>query len=476
MKTTAYRPMEPAALFRLGDPVQADVRGCQARIGSAVLLFVCAGLLHAQALRPPTPPEIQDDNGWWLRSATVYGTYYSTVLPSGSISPVPASLGSEVPLGGSADVEWMTHRQHSTFSLMYVPSYTSRIRYSWNALNQHLALNATWGFAPRWKLASSIIADVSNLEGFLFAPTVFSNVASISPDPASLSASILDRPYTNTELGMLLNSGVGAESPIRTLLYGQRVLSATARLSISHSYSPRLSINFDGSANRYQHVGGQPPDIPQTAYLIAATTSATASLGVSYSVSPRTQLGASVVGTRVVSGFNDSYSTTSTSTLGRTLGRRWFVRLHAGTGFVIPLQKTMIASTRAHPVGGAILGFMTFAHTFLGSFEQTAGDPYAVGASTTSTSTASWRWQRPDSPWQLYSSFSWQQLQGVDGQAGSSWRVTGGWGRRLQRDIVLQTEYAHQNYSGLLGSVSYIGSQSALRISMEWISLRQPHR
>ncbi len=474
MEITAYRAMEIAAPFRLPDPVPAGIQKRERWIRPAVLLILFAGFLRGQILPPPTPPESQADHGWWLRSASVYGIYYSTVQPSGSISSVPTVLGPNIALGGSAEIEWRKARRHSALSLIYIPSYTGPIRYSsWDALNQRLALNATWGFAPRWRLAAAIHTELSNVQGFLFAPTVFGSVASISPSAASLSASILGRQYDNTELAAILNSGA-VESPIRTLLYGPRVWTTTARFSISHLLSPRLTSNFDGSASRYQRAGGQQADMPQTGYLIPVTTSVTANLGISYSVSPRTELSGNAISTRMVSAFNDFYTTTSTASLGRTLGRRWSVKLYAGAGAVIPVHTTTtaVASSHASPVEGATLGFTNSANTFLGSFARSVGDPYAAGASSTSTSSASWRWHRPDSPWELYSSFTWQQLEGIAGLSASSWRATAGWGRGLRHDMALHAEYAYQNYSGRITQAVYSESQSAVRISVDWVSLR----
>ena len=95
-------------------------------------------------------------------------------------------------------------------------------------------------------------------------------------------------------------------------------------------------------------------------------------------------------------------------------------------------------------------------------------DPYGLGAFTTSTATAAWRWRPPGSSWWLDSSFSWQQLQGGALANTSGWRTTVGLSRAIGTHAVLVTQYAYQDYSGgLLASTSHF-SQSAVRVSIAW--------
>ncbi len=410
------------------------------------------------------------NRGLQVRSVSVYGVYYSTTLPtSGGFYTAPTGLGADVALGGSAQIEWLHTGRQSTFSFLYIPSYTGRVRYSsWNALNHALAMNATRRIG-RWSLGFSVTADFSNYEGFLFSPTVFSNAVAVSANFTDLSAAMMGRSSSNTQLSSILNGAAVVESPARTLLYGERMFTSAARTTLSYSYSPRFSVNFSGGGGRTQHVGENQNGVAQTRYLLPNTTSANASLGISYAYSPRTQFGVEVTTARTASDLYDGYTTTSTASLGRTLARRWLVQVHGGVGVMNPVRlRTGGQSTGPHPVGGGALGFRTYSHTFLGSYDYMVSDSYGAGANSTSTSSGSWRWYRPGGTWWLEATLSWQQLQGTSSQYTSSWRTTAGWGRALNAHLALRAEYAHLDYSGQVGTSFYSRSQHAARISLVW--------
>jgi hypothetical protein len=343
-------------------------------------------------------------------------------------------------------------------------------------LNHSLFLNAAGRVAPRWKLGFSASGNVSNHEGFLFSPTVFSNAASASANFTDLSAAVLGQGSTNTQVGTILQSAALVESPARTLLYGERMFTSAARTFLSYAYSPRFSVTFAGGAARSQHIGTSQNGSTQGRYLTPRTTSVNASLGTSYSISPRTQFGATVATSRIVSSLYDSYSTVSTASLGRTLGRGWFLQFHGGVGFTNPVRQTVVRSTAPRPVGGASLGFRTFSNTFLGSFDRTTSDSYGLGARTTSTSSASWRWNRPGNAWWLDGSFGWQQLQGGASQEISSWRGTASWGRALGLHVAVLMQYVYLNYSGRVGNSPYNSDQNAVRVAVVWTPQPAPQR
>ena len=439
----------------------------------ALLLVFGIGVFAQEAPRAPetAAPAVPPNRGLQLRSVSAYGVYYSTTLPgSGGYQAAPAGLDGDVALGGSAQIEWMHTGQRSTVSLLYTPSYTGRIRYSaWNALNHALAFSATRRIA-KWSVRSSVSADLSNFEGFLFSPTVYGNAASASANFSDLSGAMLGRTSGNIQVSSILNGAPVAESPARTLLYGERMFTSAAQVSLSYSYSPRFTVDFSSGAGRNQHLGDAQTTPATSRYLLPSTTSGTGSVGISYAVSPRTQFGVTAATNRVVSDLYDSYATTTAASLGRTFARRWVVRIHGGVGVTTPVrQKTAAQSSGAHPVWGGSLGFRTYAHTFLGSYDRTVSDGYGVGATTTSTSNANWRWNRPGNSWWLNASSSWQQLEGISSQNTSSWRAIAGWGRTLGRHFACIAEYAYLDYSGRMGSTVYSRSQSAVRVSMVWL-------
>ena len=257
---------------------------------------------------------------------------------------------------------------------------------------------------------------------------------------------------------------------MRNLLYGQRMLTSSARASLSYSLSPRLSVTVAGGGGRTQHVSGDQVAGGNTS-LLPDTTSASASVALSYSLSPLTQIGGSVSTMRISSLLQDTYTTTSLVNLGRSLGGRWLLQLHGGVGFTNDLRQTSLSvPTKPGPAFGSSLGYKTFAHTFLGSFDRTVSDSYGLGASTTSTAGGSWRWGRPGSGWWLDSGFNWQRLQG-NGSAlsnTSGWHASAGLNRAIGIHIVLLTQYVHLNSTGGLRAAAYHLSQDAVRVSLAY--------
>jgi hypothetical protein len=370
--------------------------------------------------------------------------------------------------GGSADVGWFKYGEQSTFSLNYDISYTDRIRYSsWSALNQTLTMSVSRTLAPRWEWRFSTAADLSSRDRFLFSPTLYSTVASTRASFDDLaSATLADRYTNNSQLASALTGAPLADSPARELLYGERMFSAAARTSLSYSYSPRLSIHLHASGHRIQHVS---ESVGRSTYLVPETTSANAEVGFSYSISPLTQLGASVITDRIVSDREDVFTTTSLFSWGRTFDRRWLVELRGGAAAVTPVRRLSSPGPGgALPVGGVTLGYRTFTHSFLGSWDRTARDAYGLGATASSTASGSWRWSRPGNSWWLQSSLSWQDLTGSATASTSAWMTNAGVGRTIGSHTAVLTQYVYSHYSGRLGAAAYNISQSAVRLSVIW--------
>jgi hypothetical protein len=443
----------------------------------AVLLLLgwtnTVSLLRAQenvaATVAPPPPQ----GGFEIRTASVFLDYYSSTLPGGFSTSTP--LLSDVAGGGSAQIGWSRFRERSSISVTYTPSYIGRVRYSTlNSLNHALSLNLSEKIAPRLTVRFSGAADYSSLAEYIFSPSTFSTVASAPSSFDELAAAVLTSKFTNNpQLGSILTSAPLLESPVRNLLYGQRMFTSAVQTSLSYSYSPRLSLTVDAGANRNEHVSGSQPGV-QNAFLLPNTTSGGAGFTISYSLSPRTELSGSASTTRTSSSLYDSYSTTSLVTLGRVLGRRWFAQIHGGVGFTNPVRQGVAGasppiaySTVPHPSGGGTLGVKTFTTTLLASVDHTVSDAYGLGASSTSTANAGWRWRRPGASWWLESSVGWQQLQGGNLEAMSGWHAMAGFGRVIGH-LMLLTQYAYLEYSGTYQRTSYNPSQNAVRCSLVW--------
>ena len=453
-------------------------RRIAARIKGASIVVLALGwataALSAQDVNTPSigAPSSLPKSGLQITSVSAYTAYYSSGLPGQFGLQVGApNLPYDVSAGGSIQFDWTKFTERSTFSLSYTPSYTNDMRYSsLSAFNHQVSLNVRRKLAPRWTFGFSAGAHLSTYAETLFSPTTLSNVAAVQANFNDLAAGLLASKFTNNpQLGVILTNSPLIESPVSKLLYGERMLTASATTSLSYSFSPRLSLSFSGGGGRTQSISpNQAPNTPNS-YAIPDTTNANGSVALSYSLSPFTQVGGSVNTSRVSSSLLNSYTTTSTLTLGRTLHQRWLIQLHGGVGTTSILHSSLLAfPTGPSSVFGGSLGYKTLSHTFLGSYDRTTSDTYGLGASTSSSANAAWRWRLPGNSWWLETGFGWQQLAGNGVANTSGYRMTAGLNRALGTHAVLLTQYVYINYSGGLRAAPYYFSQNAMRITLTW--------
>jgi hypothetical protein len=450
-----------------------------ARLATILILawVGAAGAALAQDANANAPVALPN-GGLQVRTVAAYVGYYSNGLANtGGLQTGAANLQYDVGGGASATFEYTKLGERSSFSMSYTPSYTGQIRYSsLNTLNHAFSLNASRKLAPRWNFGFSVAGDLSSLQQSLFTPTALSNVAAVPSTFDDLAAGMLSSKFTNNpQLANVLTSAPLAQSPLLSLLYGQRIFTSSAHISLSYSYSPRLSVTFSGSGSRMQPVSDGQTSTSNTVP-IANTTSGNAGVAISYALSPLTQLGGTLTTSRVSSSLQDAYITTSLATLGRTLGRRWFAQIHGGVGVTNPIRQTAFTlSTKPYPAIGGSMGFRTISYTLLGSYDRSVSDPYGAGASTSSTATGTWRWRQPGHAWLLESSVSWQQL-GNNALTNtalintaltniSGWNISAGFGRAVGAHLALHTEYSYLYY-GRRAPNSL--SQSAVRVSLVW--------
>ena len=432
------------------------------------LIVASSSILMAQEVQTP-PPTAR--NGFQILNLSGYGVYYSSSLPSSGYQLGAGQLLSDFGGGGSARLGWMSFGERSSFSVIYTPSFTGRVRYSeWNALNHAASLTAITHPAPRWTVGFSMNGDYSSLDQFLFSPTAYSAAVAAPGQFSDLASALLAGRFSTPQLASIFTSAPTAQSPLRNLLYGQRMFTVGGQMSASYSHSPRLSFTFTGNGTRNQHVQDERLITAGNGYVLANTTAASGSASFNYSVSPLTQLGGTVTATRTLSSLYDSYTSTSILTVGRMFAGRWLLQAHGGIGFSKPLRFYTPGplTTKTYPVGGGSIGFRTVAHTFLASLDRTVSDSYGTGASTSANANGTWRWSRPGNSWWVEAGGGWEQLQGNAVYNTSGWRTSVSVGRAVGAHTSLLTQYVYLNYSGRTSSLPYDVGQSAVRVSVVW--------
>jgi hypothetical protein len=452
-----------------------------ARVRILVLGWATAGLLAAQTTSTPALPAVEDTPqavplaGPQIVSASAFGSYYSSSVPEtttfirGNSSSLPSDFGG----GGSIVFDWSKFTQRTTFSVSYSPSYSAQVRYSsLDALNHAFSMNISHKLTPLWTLGFSVAANYSTLEESLFTSSSLSNVASVNASSSQFSSALLSGNSTgNPQLGVALTNSTTLESPVATLLYGQHIFSSSGRTTLSHWFSPRLSVTFTGGAARTQYLSQNQPTVAGTTpLLLANTTSGTGSAALEYSLSPVTEVGGTVTSTWVTSSLENANISTAMATIGRILGKKWTVQAHGGIGINKPIGQSYYAiQSSASPVGGGSVGFKSGSSTLLGSFDYSVADTYGAGASSTSTVNVAWLWKRPGSFWSVQTNLSWQRLAGSTSSYNTSgWKAAAGLNRVLGPHFSMLWQYTYLEYSGGLTGSAYSLSESAVRISMVW--------
>jgi hypothetical protein len=299
---------------------------------------------------------------------------------------------------------------------------------------------------------------------------VFGGLVSVPATFDELTQGVLAGKYTNDQLASLLTGAPVVESPAQFLFYGNRMFTSSATSSLSYAHSQRLSFTFGLDGARTQHLSNNVHELARYTYLVPRTTSGGASVGLSYSLSPKTVLGFSANSIRTFSTLQDAYSSSASLSLGRTLGRRWFAQLQAGAGRIDPVRQTYLTSRGTQALGGANLGYKTYAHTFMASYQRTISDVYGIGATTTLSLTGAWHWARPGRNWWMDATFGQQRMLGSGLSSLDSWRATAGLGRKLTRHTAVQMQYAYASYSTAAQSNAFYHdmTQHAVRLSLAW--------
>ena len=446
----------------------------------AVLLSTGAGRLGAQqsTLLSGFNPVGDRASGLQLYSITGFGGWESIVNPQGGLYQANANLKGDETYGGSLSAGWSRRNKKFTLAIQYSASYLAQVRYSnLSALNHFLMLSASRRLGPKWSLGFAGSSAISTYDQMLFDPTIFSSLAAFSGTFDDLAAAVLAGKYNNDQLASLLTGAQVIESPSRSLLLGSRLFTASASTSLGYTPSQRLSFSFSSSASQSQHLNDHGESgIPQSVYLTPRAREITATIGLSYALTPRTQVGVTATSSRGFSEIQQAYTTSGMASIGRTIGRRWFAQVHAGSGFVTSLRSQYQATLGTMPIYGMSLGLKTRAYSFLVSGDRSLGQTYGVGAADTITTNAAWQWWRPGRNWGLSSNYMGQRSRGgvfgrVDG-----WRAAAGITRRVGRRAVLETAYTYASYSTTSILSPFDSTQHAVRVSVMWTPQGQERR
>ena len=438
-------------------------------IAAGIIVPACSG----QSLLDQVSFESgQLGGGLHLVGVSVFSGYSTSAYPqAGYLLPSSTlnSLGGDGTYGASFSVGWQKHGQNGDFSALYSGTYGGQIRYSnLDGYNQALSVSAAYKLGPKWTFTLTGSGSDTTLAQYLYQPSPQNVLTQVPANFDDLAAAAGAGQYTNTEVAALLTGSPIVQSPGRSLLMADRVLSYTAQANLAYQATARLQIHFAGFAAAGQSLLSSQDNLVPVNYIMPRTIGANAGVGFSYAVSPLTQLGVDVEEMRTVNHFENVYTTTTTAFVGRKIGQSWFLNVHGGGTYNIVTQQSFGSPVGRQIIGGGSLGFRTGMNTFVGSYDRTGADGYGVAVGTITTTSGSWSWRQPGSRWGLFASFGEVQTRNAGFMSLSGWEGSGGINMALNPHTFLTAQYVYMNNTGTyLGTYASMAIQS-VRLSLGW--------
>jgi hypothetical protein len=378
-------------------------------------------------------------------------------------------FGSNVNYGGSFSAGWQHHRESTDMSILYSGTYGGLVRYpDLNSYDQALSIGASHKVAPKWTVSFSASGQDSSLANSLFQPSGLTVSSQLVGSFNDLAATFGLGPFSSTQVASMVPGASILDSPLRSALLGDRVLSYSGQASLIYSHSPRLSFHFGGFGAGGQHLsGGQNTVAPQN-YIIPHSVGGNGGIGMSFSLSPRTHLGVDVEENLVHNGYQDAFTTTAMASWGRKMGERWFLSVHGGDAETREIQQTIGTARTRNLVGGGSLGFKTYTNTFVASYDRTASDTYGFAVGTITSLSGTWNWHRVGSRFSVFTSFGQQQARNAGFASFSGWQASGGCSESLGGNAQLTAQYVYlSNAANFVGAINNVSAQS-VRLSMNW--------
>jgi hypothetical protein len=435
---------------------------------AAVLAAGCAG----QNLSDAVNFRSASIGGLHVYGVSVFSGYSTTAFPFSGISEVRSGLGSLKPdlnYGVSAAFGWQRLRERSSVAVMYSGSYTGMRRYTdLSGANHSLTLSAARVLNRKWTLTLSGAGIDATMAQFLFQPMAYSVAAQLPATFDDLAAAFAVGKFDNAQIASMLTGAPILQSPARSLLLGNRVMSYSARASISYAATPRLTFHGGSFSAGGQTRPGKGQESTGENYLMPRSLGLSGGGGFSYSLSPRTQIGVDAEEQRVVNRYQRAYTTSANASFGRKMSEHWFLRMYGGGAFNKVTDHRYGQPKQRQWVGGGALGFQTWAHTLLASYDRSAMDSYGLAVGSNTSMLGSWNYHRRDASWNLFASGGQQQVRSTGYVGISGWEASTGWSKRLTGHVNLSAQYVYMNSKSSFGSLREHLRVHSVRLSLGW--------
>jgi hypothetical protein len=450
--------------------------------GTLLLLLISSAVrqpLRAQTSIPNLfNPISASSQGVHLYGVSVFSGYYTGSGPL--LLPVsvqtPLNPGSDVAIGAAASFGWNRSGERSGIAVGYSLSYFGSTRHpEYNTFGHSFSLSAHRQLTNKWSVSASAAAGVTNLEQSFFNPSSLQTVASIPTTFDDLAAAMLTGQFTNSQLASILTATPTLQSPEQAFLYGNRILSTFLGVGFSYSISQRSSFEIGFSAGRSQTLQSSAPSNFTSTVVVPRVISGSMNVGWSYSLSPRTSISASLSSSRSFSTIQSGYGTSAGFSVSRTMSRHWFLQGGLGAGTLLFLRDKLPAPGSIQGTGNGSIGYKTYGHTFLVSYNRSLGDSYGAGSGTTSSLHGSWSWKPGASSWSIFASFGAQHLANPSFHNPTSWQGGAGFAKSLNSHMFVSAQFAYLRYpysvlpNSVLPNSNRMGSsQEGISVALTW--------
>jgi hypothetical protein len=364
-------------------------------------------------------------------------------------------------------------RPGQAVSLLYTPSYTRSSLYPASSrLNHSFSLNGLGDrgirLGARWRLSFGLNVSIADFQNLLMVPSSYSRVALSGATADELADGALYGKFSDPELAGALTGSAVLEDPSRLALFGNRMLTAAGRTTLTYGASPRLHFSLSTGAARSQHLNfGNGEDQADNNHLIHHSTYGQMIFQGAYALSERSQIGFSAGAGRTFSSLQRTWSSTGSVNFSRRLGPNWFFSSNAGAGRLYdsrPGHQDVV-----HFIGSATLGYSVGRHSFILSGGRTLSEELGAGAGSGVTARAGWSWQPGHTSWRFYADGGRQTWTRYSNPSLGSWRTTGGVGRRLPGDLFWTASVSYVDFLGdnRLGGFSRT-SLATVRTTITW--------
>ena len=350
-------------------------------------------------------------------------------------------------VSGEATFSIRSLGQRGDITLIYRPSFVGwRRNTGWNSVNQSVLLKTDYKLSGRWKFALDA-GGLANGSQVIILP---SPQGGGSAEPAASGQ----------------DSAASAELV--------RIYAASARAALTHTLSPRLSVQFGLQGEHYESgSGGEILERQGQGLFVSRTSSVRSDARLSYRLSPRTDAGFDASANRYWSNIRRATVVTGGPWLRRSLAPDWSVQVRGGVTAIsaAPGAVTIPGAATAQKWGGLAavdLSYASSPHRLTFSGERTSGDPYGLGAQSNVSASGSWTCNRPGRSWGLLNVARFSQLN-VAGLPGfHTWQVESGYTRLLNSEVAAVVAYTYGANSSRLTGVVYGLSQQGVRLSFAW--------